>query len=97
MKIGMIVDGQAEYRSLAKTFPRIETDDQLLNPLYADIQPKARPEKLVRAALPSLRLLAKKRAQLILIILDHENRPECVPNWRRISIRFGILRLRVQL
>ena len=82
MRIGMIVDGQAEFRSLPKMFSRINTRSTLIRPLYADIQPKARPEKIVRAIWPSVHVLARKQVRHILVLLDHERRSECVPNWR---------------
>jgi hypothetical protein len=105
MKIGMIVDGQGEFRSLAKIFRRVRTEHILLSPLYADLQPKAGTLKLVRAALPAVRVLAKKGAQRVLIILDHEDRPECVPSWRsRLEAAFnqpcknaGVVEVRVVL
>jgi hypothetical protein len=90
MKIGIIVDGQAEYRSLARIFSSIRTRAKLLNPLYADLQPKAGTSKLVRAALPAVRVLAKKGAQRILIVLDHDHRADCPPGWRaKLEAAFG--------
>jgi Domain of unknown function (DUF4276) len=78
----MIVDGQAEFRTLRSIFPRIRTRATLMGPLWADLQPGGGIPKIVRAASPALKALASKGAQRILILLDHENRPQCVPTWR---------------
>jgi hypothetical protein len=75
------VDGQAEFRSLAYIFSRIKTNDILMSPLYADLQPRAHKSKLVRAGLPAIRILARKGVQRIIILLDHEGRVMCIPKW----------------
>lgn len=82
MKIGFIVDGQAEFRSLPSILSKIDTNEILVNPLYADLQPGANKLKLVRAALPSIRILARKGIDRILVLLDHERRATCIPTWR---------------
>ncbi len=82
MRVGIIVDGQAEFRSLACLYPKIDTASTLLKPLYADLQPHARPAKIVRSALPAVRILAKKKVERVVICLDLENRSMCAPGWR---------------
>ncbi len=82
MRIGLIVDGQAEYRSLALLYPRIDTSATIFNPLYADIQPHSSPTRIVRASLPAIRILARRGANRVVVCIDHEHRPECIPRWR---------------
>jgi Domain of unknown function (DUF4276) len=82
MKIGIIVDGQAEYRSLQRMLPRIDTNNDFIKILYADVQPRARTAKVVLAALPAIRVLGRKGARRILLLLDHDNRPVCIARWR---------------
>ena len=82
MRVGLVVDGQAEFRSLKLIYDRIKTNNQFFGPLYADIQPNSKPGKIAAAAMPSIQVLARKGASRVLIILDHENRNECVPYWK---------------
>ncbi len=82
MKIGVIVDGQAEQYSLGAFYERIETQSTIFKPLYADIQPNSNPKKILRKALPVIRILAKKDVDRVIICLDREQRLDCVPLWR---------------
>lgn len=82
MRIGLIVDGQAEFRSLPKLYSRIQTAAVILKPLYADIQPRANVTKIVRSSLTAARVLQQRNVDRLILCMDHERRPECIPTWR---------------
>jgi Domain of unknown function (DUF4276) len=77
MRIGMLVDGQAEYRSLPDLIPRIRTPNTLINPLYADIQPFAPVGQIAHTICTKLPVLAAKKAECALILIDRETRDTC--------------------
>lgn len=78
MKIGVIVDGQAESQALCYIFKNISIPGlQLINPLYADMQPKASPEQIARAAHGKLCILQEKNVDKIIVLIDNEDRPSC--------------------
>ena len=81
MRIGLVVDGQAEFRSLGSIFSRIDSESTFLKPLYADMQPNAAPAKIVKATRTHLQVFAKKRVDRVVVCLDHEHRPECPCDW----------------
>lgn len=83
MKIGFIVDGEAEYRSLPSLLRQIERESQhvLLNPLLAKIQPLAHVPRIVAAVAPAIKILRGKHAQKIIILIDRENREVCPGAW----------------
>jgi hypothetical protein len=96
MKIGFIVDGEAEYRSLPSLLRQIERESQhvLLNPLLAKIQPLAHVPRIVAAAAPAIKILRGKHAQKIIILLDRENREVCPGAWaveitRALAEKYG--------
>jgi len=77
VRIGMIVDGEAEYRSLSKLFSRIQISSTLLSPLKADIQPLAPVTQIAGAVKSRLKILAAKNVDLAIVLLDRESRPDC--------------------
>lgn len=83
MKIGFIVDGEAEYRSLSPLLRQIERESQhvLLNPLIAKIQPLAHVHRIVAAVAPAIKILRGKQAEKIVILMDRENREVCPGAW----------------
>lgn len=81
MRIGIIVDGQAEYRSIPKLFPKLASRHTLLNPLYADMQPFAPLSQIVGAIKSKLPILRNKRVQKVLILIDRETRSACPGAW----------------
>jgi hypothetical protein len=83
MRFGVVVDGQAEFRSLPEIFPRIDTPFTLLAPLYADIQPFAPVSQIVGAVRSKLPILRSRRAERVLVLLDRETRPVCPGAWAR--------------
>ncbi len=83
MKIGLIVDGEAEFRSLPLLLPRISTPNTLLSPLYAKIQPYSPIPQIVRAIKTKLNILSAKHVDLALILVDLENQEVCPGGWAR--------------
>lgn len=81
MKIGILVDGQAEYRSLPALLKKIETPNQLLDPFYVDIQPYASSPQIVTVVQTKLVLLRAKQAQMVIILIDREKRSDCSGAW----------------
>lgn len=77
MKVGLIVDGQAEFRSLEKINGRIETSNEILKPLYADIQPYSRANLIARRVKPVIRTFARKGVSKVVILIDLEEWSEC--------------------
>ncbi len=79
MTIGIIVDGQAEPEALRKLFPKLRGVGTILQPLYADLQPKAAPGQIARKALSRVRMLRQRSAERVILLLDREDRSECPP------------------
>ena len=50
MKIGLLVDGRAEYYALPHVLPRLGSLHQVLAPLVCDIQPYSTPGQMALAA-----------------------------------------------
>lgn len=78
MKVGTIVDGQAEVFAVQNLFRNIPIPNvQLLKPLYADMQPRATPHQIARAARGTCTILRAKSVDLIVVLIDHEDRDGC--------------------
>jgi hypothetical protein len=76
-KIGIIVDGQAEYRSLPELMGKIQTPYAILNPIYADIQPFAPPGQIAQSIRKKLPILKAQNAKNVIVLIDRETRTEC--------------------
>ncbi len=82
MKIGIVVDGAAESQALKVLTQRIEIEGvQLLNPAYANMQPKSPPGRIARAAFKKVDILRARGATLIAVLIDREDREECPPEF----------------
>jgi hypothetical protein len=77
MKIGLLVDGQAEYRAFPHLLPRLGSPHQILQPLFCDIQPFAPPAQMALAASKRFPILLSRDVDLIVILVDKETRPDC--------------------
>lgn len=79
MKIGLLVDGEAEYHGLPHLLSRLESSHVILNqPLRCDIQPYAKtPDQIALAASKRFPILLSRGITLIVILLDKERRQEC--------------------
>lgn len=80
MKIGILVDGQAEFHSFPLVIPKIRTDNTVINPLYCDMQPFSTPEQIAHVAASRAAILLGRGGSLIVIVLDKEARPDCTPD-----------------
>ena len=81
MRVGLLVDGEAEFRSLKPFLNNVCTADTLVGPPLANMQPCAPAGTIVRAATPKLKILKGKRVERAVVLLDLENRRECPPAW----------------
>jgi hypothetical protein len=78
MNIGIITDGQAEAIALQKIVKGLRTNaDNIISPVYADLQPKAAPGQIARAASSRIGLLIGRGADRIIVIVDREDDPTC--------------------
>lgn len=93
MKIGLLVDGRAEYYSLPFILPRLGSPHQVLAPLVCDIQPFASPAQMALAASKRFPILLAKAAESIVILIDKESRPDCTVELVQAVEREARLRL----
>ena len=84
MKIGLVVDGISERDALPKIYRRIRTSHTLLSPIKQDIQPLAPLKQMARAAANACRILAVKQVDLVVVLVDLENRDECPGEFARL-------------
>lgn len=78
MKIGVVVDGQAESMALRGITGRINTSGKtILAPAYADMQPRSTAQQIARAAQSKVEFLAARGADQILVLIDMEDNPGC--------------------
>jgi hypothetical protein len=95
MKIGLLVDGLAEYHALPKLLPRLESPHQVLSqPLKCDIQPFSTPAQMALAASKKFQILLAKGAESIVVLIDKETRPDCTVELVRAVEREARTRLR---
>jgi hypothetical protein len=78
VRIGLIVDGLGEVQALRHVLRRIQSPQEILiTPLKAEIQPKARLTQITHAATEACEILARKRVDLAVVLMDLEDRSEC--------------------
>ncbi len=78
MKIGIIVDGDAESQALFNLTQNISISGvQILRPIYTDIQPKASAEQIAKKALDRINFLLSKGADRIIVLIDREDAQDC--------------------
>lgn len=94
MKIGLLVDGRAEYYSLPLLLPRLGSPHQILAPLVCDIQPFASSAQMALAASKKFPILLAKGAESVVILIDKETRPDCTVELVRAVEREARARLR---
>jgi rhodanese-related sulfurtransferase len=80
LKIGVIVDGLAEFHALPKLLGRVEPIN-IGRVLRADLQPFSEPGRIVANAKSRLKALADLGAERAIVLLDHETRSECPGDW----------------
>lgn len=103
MKIGLIVDGQSEVRSLDLVLKRIDIPNEVVDVLYSPIHPYAPTPQIVRAMDGNIRILADKQANMVIALIDREDQPICPGQWAseiaqalsRKCASYGVQRSRV--
>jgi hypothetical protein len=74
VKIGIVVDGDAESQALKKLTRRIKiAGTQLLGPFYAPMQPKSTPKQIAKSAEKQVVILKRKRADKVVVLVDRED------------------------
>ena len=83
MKIGIIVDGDAESQALVNLIKNITIEGvQIIRPIYVDIQPKASADQIAKKAHERIPFLRAKDVDKIIVMIDREDTNECVPTLR---------------
>lgn len=83
MRVGVIVDGDAESQALRNLTRRIAIQGvQVADPIYAPMHPGASPERIVAAAKERLEALIEvRRVNKVVILIDREDRRERPGDW----------------
>lgn len=81
MRIGLIVDGQSEFWSLRDLLGRLETPHTFIGTLHSNMQPHAPIAQIVKAMNTNVRIFANRHADLIIVLLDREDRDVCPGQW----------------
>jgi hypothetical protein len=100
MRVGFIVDGEAEFRSLSGIYPRLGVSATLLAPLKSDIQPLAPLPQIAASIKIPLRIMHGRGADLVVVLLDREMRTECPGDLARslsllLSLSYPVPRIAV--
>ena len=79
MRVGLIVEGQAEYSAIPALVPtlRSATGHTIVGPTLAPVHPTSAPEVLARGCRNAVGVLELKRVELIVVLLDKEDCPCC--------------------
>lgn len=86
MKIGIVVDGDAEALALRRLVGKLQIPSCCLeNPLYADLQPKATPHQIARSAADKVELLIGRGVDRVVLLLDREDQETC-PGDRAVEL-----------
>jgi hypothetical protein len=93
MKIGVLVEGQAEFRSLPFLLPRLGSPHQVLSPLLCTIHPFANPAQMALAASKRFPILLDRGAECIVVLFDKETRQDCTVEFVRAVEREARIRL----
>ncbi len=81
MRIGIIVDGESEFKSLPHVLSVLgdASGNTILKPVLAKLTPTAPLPVIARACATGLRQLEGRSAEIILVLMDREDRSECTP------------------
>lgn len=77
MKIGVLVEGDAEFHALPNLWPRLGSPHQILGPLKCGIQPMAPLAQIALVASKKFPILLSKGVDWIVILIDKETRQDC--------------------
>jgi len=83
VKIGIIVDGLGEFEALPEIRAKLclRPGDRLLDPAHARLQPKSAPDQIAKSALSRVNMLKKRGAEMVLLLIDREDREDCAPEF----------------
>jgi hypothetical protein len=95
MKIGILVDGLAEYHALPSLLPRLGSPHQVVSPpLKCDLQPFSSPAQIALAASKRFSILLSKGVESIVVLIDKETRQDCTIELVRAIEHQARMRLR---
>jgi hypothetical protein len=79
VRIGLVVDGRAEFASLGALYPELKrlTGHEFIGVRKADLQPFAPIGTIAKQCEATLRELFARRADRVVVLLDRETRNEC--------------------
>jgi hypothetical protein len=74
VKIGIIADGSAESQALRLLTRQIRIEGtQILDPIYADMQPTSTPRQIAKSAEEGIKYLKRKQAARVIVLVDRED------------------------
>jgi hypothetical protein len=79
MRIGIVMDGDAESQAFKRVTRRLGIQGvTFIDPVYADLQPKAAAGQIARAAVATIETLVEMRgAERVIVIIDREDNAKC--------------------
>jgi hypothetical protein len=80
MRIGFVVDGQAEFRALPLLLAKVVCPNTLLGTIYMDLQPHAPLGQIARRVVTRLPVLESKGVTKVVVLIDRENN-QCPGQW----------------
>lgn len=82
MRIGLIVDGEAEFKSLPHVIAALghASGNTILRPVLAKLTPTAPLPVIARSCTSALQQLEGRRAERVVVLMDREDRSECIPH-----------------
>jgi hypothetical protein len=87
MRVGIIVDGDAESMALRPLVGRISIQGVVvIPPVYSDLQPKTSARQIARAAQETVGILSARGADRVVVLIDKEDLQSC-PGGRADLIR----------
>ena len=82
MSVGIIVDGSAEAVALVPIIEKLRmTGFSVMNPIYADMQPRSTPKQIVRSTVGKMKILESRNAEKVIVLIDLEERSRCAVNF----------------
>jgi hypothetical protein len=77
VRVGLIVDGDSEFRCLPEILSRLEGCNELVKTLRAKVDPLAADAVIARSVRNELAILASKRVDIAVLLLDYEEGADC--------------------
>lgn len=79
MIVGIVADGKSEVDALPMLFPALKeaTGHSFLRPAWAQVHPKGTVQQIAQAVGARLREQEARRADLVILLLDREERADC--------------------